>query len=323
MSAKPNQERQPLPICAEYDMIRENYFSDKEVDRSEWLAELLEKHPEIKEFRERMLPVDRAIEFGRLYLPDNRLIPPNDLLALISQHLRTLGLVESQSSLHSEWDGQKLTIPASFNRSQLTFLVQRGIKHAERFWELTMPEPGPEDAKDKAKDKRKEELIEEISRVIGGAPVLQDDIRDLASEKCEVDSKNPQNLMKNEKGELVSATLNQLIWICTTTNRYNNPPEEQKLRNILCFMSSSFASKNVFFMKLKQRFEIALAETDPKERKNAVTMTFDFMCDWLRDGGKEISQSLRPDIDQYIKDKKILTQYPDLQKVTDHPFARH
>ena len=303
-NGEPEIVRPPLPISAEYDMIRRNYFSHVDVDRSQWLSRLLCLHPDIKEFRERVLPVDRAIEFGRLYLPDDRLISQNVLLSLISQHLRTLGLVKSQSSLHEEWDpnpsGDKnhagFSIPTSFNRSQLTFLVQRGIKHAERFWELTMP--GAPDEKDKDKH-----LLEEISRVIGGAPVLQDDSKPLDSDPPE----NPDEITLDSEGKLKSATVNQLIWICTTRSRFATP----ELRTMVCLTYSSFVKAKVLFMKLTQRFMKALEEPNPEERDRSVKMTFDFVREWLRESGKEMEPSVVTAMQQFVEEK-ITPKYPKL-----------
>ncbi|OHS99448.1 RasGEF domain containing protein [Tritrichomonas foetus] len=268
-------------------MIRENYFSRVVVDRSQWMAQLLSSRPDIKEFRERVLPVDRAIEFGRLYLPDDRLLDQNNLLSLISQHLRTLGLVESQSSLHGEWDGP-FVIPASFNRSQLTFLVQRGIQHAERFWNLTMPGTMPDDPNQK-------QLLEEISRVIGGAPIMIDDVIPLNTEKPE----DSNNLTIDEEGRLTHATLNQLIWICTTNSKYKS----DDLITAVCLTYSSFTKATVMFSKLRERYRLAMNECDPETRREQVKLTLNFLTTWMNQSGKQMDRVVLSAIRSFLENE--------------------
>lgn len=293
---QPQITRPILPVSTEYDMIRENYFSHVDVDRSQWMSKLLSSNPEIKQFRERVLPLERAVEFGRLYLPDDRLIDQNLVLSLISQHLRTLGLVESQSSLHSEWDCP-LNIPSSLDHSQMVFLIQRGIQHAERFWEFTMDGTAPNDPD-------KKQLLEEISRVIGGAPVIHDDLKDLSSEKPE----DPQFITLSE-GKLKAATLNQLIWICTTDSQYKT----DDLVNAVCLTYSSFTKASIMFSKISDRFKIALAETDKDKSRRSVELTFDFLYTWMKESGKEMDDSILSVIRSFIE-KEIHPKFPRLSE---------
>ena len=61
-------------ISTEYDIMRENYFCKDNIDRSQWMENIYSKNPSVKKFREQVSPVDRAIEFGNLYLPEERII---------------------------------------------------------------------------------------------------------------------------------------------------------------------------------------------------------------------------------------------------------
>jgi hypothetical protein len=102
------------------------------VDRSKWLMRVLEKNPDIKTFRERVNPLTRAAKFARLYIPPTGLIPHTLLLNLISQHLRTLGLSDTQRALRTEWESF-FPSPSHKLYSQLALLVQRGMHRANRF----------------------------------------------------------------------------------------------------------------------------------------------------------------------------------------------
>jgi len=307
---EPEIPRLPLPISNEYDMIRDTYFSNVSVDRSKWLSELLKTNPEIKELRDRVLPLDRAVEFGRLYLPDDRLISQNVLLSLISQHLRTLGLVESQSSLHSEWDGP-FVIPSSFDRSQLTFLIQRGVYHAERFWELTMPGTMPS-------ENDQHILFEEISRVIGGSPVIQANILPLSDEAPE----DPHFMTVKESDSpektpvLRFASVNQLIWICTTDSQYRS----DNLLHAFCLTYKSFIDSSVLFHKIRERFRIAFEETPQDKMRRSVELTFTFLSTWLKESSKDIDSNVLSMIRSFIE-TDLRQRFPrlcqQLQEITD------
>ena len=261
-----------MPISKEYDMIRENYHSSTKVDRSQWLSRLLEARPEIKSLREKVLPVNRAVEFGRLFLLDERMVQPQTLLSLISQHLHTLGLVESEQTLHEEWN-EFSEIPLSLDRSQLTLLVQRGIMHAESFWDKTGS------GKLSGKDRK------ELSNVIGVPP--QGNMKALAAEPLDVDFEQPENLTVRD-GEIVGATLNQLIWICTTDNRMKTP----ELVKMVCLMYPSFCTPQLFFAKLKERMGIALVEKDLDMRSHQVELIITFVCEWLKENRRELEPSM-------------------------------
>lgn len=238
----------PLPISHEFDLLYTQHCGDKNIDRSDWLQKVLDKHPDIKELRECVNPVARASEFARLYLPSNRMIPHELLLALISQHLRTLGLSEAQASLHSEW-GSNFNIPPHKLYSQLALLVQRGVHRAERFWELSIPSiHAPSSIK-----LTQTALDEEISRTIGAASNVVGENKKLRDIKNILDEKpgDPNYIQKDEDGNIINASLNQLIYYITSSDEDVNSSET---RSALCLTISSYASSMLFFNKLRDRF---------------------------------------------------------------------
>ena len=238
----------PLPISHEFDLLLSQHAATKDIDRSDWLQKVLEKHPDIKELRDCVNPVSRAVEFARLYLPTNRLISHEVLLALISQHLRTLGLSEAQTSLHTEW-GADFNIPPHKLYSQLALLVQRGVHRAERFWELTIPSVHSFDSPKLTQPA----LDEEISRTIGAAPNMVEDARPLCSERPEDPEfvKFEGNATSFMEAEPVEASLNQLIYFITSGEQYVNSSE---ITSAICLTISSYTSSKIFFTKLRDRF---------------------------------------------------------------------
>ena len=279
-------EKEPLPISLEFDARRLRFSSKVEVDRSRWRQRALNDSPEYKKMRERAIPIARAVAFGKMYLPDHRYISPDILISLISQHLRTLGLLESQTSLHSEWNG-KFEIPAQVSHSQLNILIQHGIYRAERFWELTKPSQRYEEKE------RLSLLDEEISRTIGGLPVMTDNSKPLESEKPEDPT---QIVVDPNTHELQRASLNQLILLLTTKT-------DIKLTNVataFCLTYKTYATSQVLFSKIRERFLMVIH----KENKNEIDKTFDLFGEWLNANGDEIEQTVIDAVKTFI-DKQL------------------
>jgi hypothetical protein len=199
----------------------------------------------VQEAREYFNPVARAASFARLYLPANRMLSHDTLLSLISQHLRILGLSETQASLHSEW-GSEFKIPPHKLFSQLGILVQRAVHRTERFWELALPSVH---ACDTVKATQTA-LDEEISRTIGAAPTLVEDTTPLDKEVP-----NDTAFIRFEEGnaEPVEASLNQLIF-CLTIHDPTRNTFLSELTNALCLTISSYCSSKIFLQKLRDRF---------------------------------------------------------------------
>lgn len=272
--------RTPLPISYEYDIISDNFVDseDGEVDRSEWLQRALDEQPEIRRFREMVLPIQRASKFAELYLPKSRLISHEVLLSLISQHLRTLGLIQTQTSLHSEWDGQ-FKIPAHMYKSQLNYLIQRGIFRAERFWELENEPPV-----------NKKVLDEEISKIIGGLATNNDNEQPFENEIID----NPECIVV-ENNEVKGASLNNLILLMTSKHDYPIP----NLIKAFCLTYKSVVSSQVLFNKLKERFEMSFMNNEIEGAKK----TFDFLKKWIRKNQDEIEQPIQKEIKAYAEKK--------------------
>lgn len=279
--------RSPMPISNEFDLISEGFvdIEDGSVDRSDWLQRAMDEHPEIKSFREKVLPIQRAAKFADLYLPPKRLISHDVLLSLISQHLRTLGLVKTQTSLHSEWDGE-LKIPAHLNKSQLNYLIQRGILRAERFWELENDPPAS-----------KRILDEEISKIIGGLPVHNDNEQSFESE-IPFDPKN----MKIDNGIVRGASLNNLILLMTSEHKYDIP----NLVDAFCSAYDSIVSSRILFDKIKERFETSFKNNKFEDAQK----TFKLLKKWTRLNRDEIEQSIQDEIKQYAE-KRLKPYFND------------
>ena len=107
----------------------------KKVDRSKWLTKVISNHPEVKEMRNRLNPIDRSAEFGRIY----KSIPflESDTMQLILQHLKIEGLKKTFASLEKE-----ANITQNFNslneESRLVTLLKLSMRETEKLWDLTI-----------------------------------------------------------------------------------------------------------------------------------------------------------------------------------------
>ena len=284
--------RSPFPISDEHDLIREETFSQVVADRSDWLQKVEELDPELQILRECVNPRVRAAKFAKLYLPGNKLIDQRLLLALVSQHLLTLGLVESRNELHNEWE-ERFQIPLRLQHSQLARLVQRGVFRAERFWELAfgLPNLTPEE--------RKTMLDAEISLAIGGAPRIDDHSAPLEGEVVN----DPRYVVVNqETGQLTRASLNQLILLLTTENEM----PLAKVAGAFCLTYKSFVSSHELFGKLRERFRLAFRANDRK----GGALTFHLFQKWLEVGRTEIETPVM-DLMKAFAEKELKEWFPD------------
>lgn len=239
-----------ISISEEYDQMRENFFCKDTINRSQWMENLFTDHPDIKEFRQRVMPVDRAIEFGNLYLPEERLINQETVFALISQHFHTLGMVDSQQALHQEWEG-KFDFPISLDHSQLTLLIQRGIQNSENFWMLTTPGTMP---KNEDEESIKKKVIEEFEKIIGKEATSEILIKDGSPIGLEEPGDTNKLILDNDY-QISKATINQIFWIYTTDNQFDS----KQIVKATCLLSSYLTKDpKIMFTKIRERFRIAL-----------------------------------------------------------------
>ncbi|OHT08560.1 RasGEF domain containing protein [Tritrichomonas foetus] len=300
-SFTPPIEKPPLPISSEYEMMS-GYWSNLQVDRSNWHERAMEECPEVLQYRERVNPIARASKFANLFLPPNRLIDQEILLSIISQHLRTLALVDTESALHEEWDGP-YDIPTHLLKSQLTFLVQRGIFHAEQFWQLS---PGHSTLPEKERQKQFDAIISQII----GPPVIPIPISDSPIEQeTFLDEKFAERAP--DSNALCSASFNQLIMLLTV-NKLNTqiPPlvddnSIEDLATAFCLTYNSFVKSIDLLSKLRERFQMAFQNND----KVMANLTFDFFKKWVTESGSEIEQSTLEAIKRFVNEE-LKDQFP-------------
>lgn len=242
-----HQKRKTL---TQLDFIEGIEKYDNEINstnESRLLQTLLSEVDYIQSARNLANPIERAKKFAQTYLFENRLIPHDVLLTLIFQHLNSLGLSNAQLRMQQEWD-HNLEPPSNRSYSQLSLLLERGLKKSDHFWEIILPSAhGPTTSKS-----AKGLLDQEISKVIGANTASDEDIFPLDKEKP-----GDEKFLILENNLPSGASLNQLIYYCTI------PREDSKHTSVardLCMNISTFASPKLFFKKLCDRYHQILDE---------------------------------------------------------------
>lgn len=282
-----------LTVSPEYDAIKKIFFSDVEQDRSSWLQEALDQNPEISEFRDQVDPIARAVKFGKLFLPPDRLVEQKTLLSLIIQHLRALGLTRTQSSLHTEF-GVPLDVPAHLSFSQLTLIIQRGIWHTEKFWELSKGLPTQKE------EEKKYNLDQAISTVIGGVPTILDSSHPIESEEF----MDPQYIKYDIQKNIISeASFNQLIYILTSDTQMLIP----ELLSAFCFTYKAFITSEAFFSKIRERFRMAVKLDD----KMAMERSCNLLKQWYDISKSEIEQPIIAAMKNFVE-KEVKPRAPHI-----------
>ena len=225
--------------------------------REDWRARAQIDHPSFKEARERALPIPRAVSFGRAFLPEYRYLPPGAVFALIEQHLRTVGLLESEAAVHAEWP-DTAQIPSHLSESQLVLLLERGLMRCERLWRLADGD----------------ELDEEISRTIGGIPVVSE----------AVDEPLIGDLVVDASGRLQGTTLPKLIELLTD----HCDIDVSGVAEALCLTYSALVSAKEMWMRLRERVLAAVEE----RRGFVVKRTFRLIEMWWRENYDELEPAI-------------------------------
>ena len=292
-----NESNMRLPISNEYDEMLQNHKSSVQIDRSKWMEDLLSKNKDIKEIIEQVNPVYRSIEFARLYLPQSRLIDQKLLLALISQHLKILGLTNTQQMLYNEWDG--IEIPTMIKKSQLAEIFQSGLHNADKFWDIFQKlkeEKNPEEEKKYIK------LMDaEISKIIGYLPTINDHP---LSDEAPFDLNYIKFEVENDTNFITEASINQLIYFLTTNkldgviklkNSYKFE-DQARLREELCTVINSIIPQKDFWEKLVDRFKMIQKEISSISSASFMTL----FVKWFQSANFEMDPFLYTEIKTFI-----------------------
>ncbi|EAX96738.1 hypothetical protein TVAG_075440 [Trichomonas vaginalis G3] len=118
---------------------------DPEADKSQWLNEIFEREPELSVLREKLLPLTGGISFANVVftdtIQDTSVANRYEVLNLISQHLKLLGLYHTADVLANE-SGYKFLNPPNddWETSDLRMILSLSLGLRDNPWDVP-PEP--------------------------------------------------------------------------------------------------------------------------------------------------------------------------------------
>jgi hypothetical protein len=156
-------------------------------------------------------------------------------------------------------------------------------------------------------------LDEEISRTIGAAPNVVEDVSPLRDEKAG----DPAFIIweKPEPGhdEPVEASLNQLIYWVTHQEEGRNTAE---LISALCLTISSYASSKIFLAKLKDRW----SQIDPAAPTGDELLFVKLFKEWIRGSLDDLEPQILDEASQFVE--KELMKEPKCARLVGKLFDR-
>lgn len=285
------QPTSPLSVSEEFDE-RNKKAADSKYDRSYWEMELLRRHPELRDLINRVDPVTRAITLGSLFLPNYRLHPQDNILSLISQHLKILGLTKTAQSLTDSFS-LPLETPEHHSCSQLLHHLERSVVSSDRFWCLLLPTPSyPTTEKLIQK-----QLVTQLNGTLGVfsaktqeiPPLDEQDATEL--EKYEID---PENQQPKE------ITVNQLIWIAVTR------PKNVGTAFVapMAMTYQLYMPTTQFFKKLQECWTL-IKKVDPEDKRTLELYFVAFVEKWIETSFFDFDAALISNLTQWISTLKM------------------
>jgi son of sevenless len=173
-------------------LIEKVLVKNDEVDRSNWHAKVLEKHPCIQELKERIYPLWRAVSFGQTFNAGRKdvvdKLDDQIITQLIYQHLRFEGLKNTKKALEDESG-----LPAKHidvDQSLIHAHIKEAIKRTEKIYDTVIGDKLPPKNR-----KNKAEILKDIDEKLGDIGI--EDESTFGSENTNVDIWDDSKIKEN------------------------------------------------------------------------------------------------------------------------------
>eukprot|EP01090_Pellita_catalonica_P015814 TRINITY_DN4362_c0_g1_i1.p1 TRINITY_DN4362_c0_g1~~TRINITY_DN4362_c0_g1_i1.p1 ORF type:complete len:588 (-),score=80.76 TRINITY_DN4362_c0_g1_i1:368-2131(-) len=223
-----------------------------DIDRSDWVTRALKNNPGIKDLRDRVSPINRAVTFGCEYGSkepiNSNLLNSNQILQLITQHLDYEGLSATVLSLR-----QHAKIQQSYpdlNESRLVTLLRIALEDTERIYDLTIADKHVVD-----------QLDDDLEEHLNDLEILEEESVDQDTNiwNTPTDLSTPTILYEKVKvdGQPVvkAGTLNRLVQHLT-----NEKTIDMTYKKSFLMMYSTFTTPEKLLAKLMERYYVPVDE---------------------------------------------------------------
>ncbi|KAJ5068117.1 ras guanine nucleotide exchange factor i-related [Anaeramoeba ignava] len=303
---KPKKETE-LPKKKEIDFEkhpRKILYQDPSIDRSKWHLKLIEKHPEIQDLRERLIPIERTQSFGEIYNFGTHDVKENlsddMILQVIMQHLGCLGYKKTRSILEEE---SKIKYQENhFKESRLRGLLRISLKEIEKIYDIVM------ESSDSKEEDPRNELLEQLIKLgyededeneIVNDVFIWDEPPDSESNIIYADESDKS---LGEK-EIKAATLNKLI------EKLTHDGSGIKIDSFLMTFQS-FTTKEKLLQKLIHRYHVPkskeLSEEEYQKKKKSIQLkVINVLLKWVDNYFSEFSKQLIQQFQEFIENTLI------------------
>jgi hypothetical protein len=287
-------------------------------DKSNWKQRFELEYPEIVNLKERLIPIERAISFGREYVRDEEtknfhqnkkdLLNKNTILQLILQHLEFEGLKKSRKLLEQETKKKYIELP-DLNESRLVTLLRIILKDTETIWDLTIDD----------KFISSKQNMEQLHAHLMDLDLLEEEANNIEEvEDVNIWEETPFNIIYDKDGKSIkAASLNQLVLKMTETDEDYDP----QLLPIFLHTYKTFTTPEKFMQKLIQRYKVPSKnpnnEKDEEWKASKRTMqirVINVLRKWIGDhysdfkNSNKLMKRLEDFISMIEQDNKILAK---------------
>ncbi|KAJ3445396.1 ras guanine nucleotide exchange factor i-related [Anaeramoeba flamelloides] len=278
-----------------------NTIKTDNVDRREWLLLAMKRNPEIKNLRERVIPIARTESFGRLYCSEREEVKDQLtielILQLIMQHLVTIGFKHTKKVIEEETKVKYK--PRYLRDSRLQSLIRVALKNSDYIWDQTMNE----EARKQSEETDSEiGLINYLSSL--GYKEKEEDGEDLPSIWEEDSSENiiyVDNKLEEEgeegSKEIRAASINKLVQLLT----HETDPNVLYLKTFL-MTYQSFTTPKILFYKLTERYNIPTEKEEQyaKTKQMIKLRVCNFVRFWINDYFSDFNNKLLMELEDFI-----------------------
>ena len=269
----PPPEQRPCPTFPELNSHTESTQPTSlspldAVDKSQWTALALKRHPEIIELMERIRPLSRATSFAAMHHAGKtevrETLTTEHVTRLILQHLENVGYTHAKHVLEHE-SGMQLPpeeIPSQSD-SLLMHVLRMAIRDVEQLYTLINTSAKCPIANQTTQDWCEADLqLSEHLLSLGiawGPETTTDNQRTMTETDIYDEVTNETNILFTDTGEIKAATLNQLILKLTTDDSKDSSLHLKFLKTFL-LTYRSFTTPEILLEKLMQRYAVPIPE---------------------------------------------------------------
>lgn len=223
--------------------------------KTEWTSKILKTHPHVKNLRERLHPLYRAISFAETYKGREK-VSHDMILELIMQYLEFEGLNPSLRALEKE--SRYYMDSREIQDCRLYSLLSLVLKDVENIWEISMDKGNPEEKSSNM------ELLSDILQTFNVSKEI-----DTLPDDVNIWDEPSYNIIyeEDDSNSIMHASLNKLIENLT-------PSKNVDLSFVQTFLTTYtlFTTPDLLFKKLKQRYNYPNFEhaSDQEYRKKVL-----------------------------------------------------